>query len=111
MASKYDALRNVMGEAEAYNDKSGGGRILKWESNTIGATLAERKALAAIVLAKLQAAGITGVQKVQVRNAKTSSVHFVGKGRGTNGGDYLVSEYATNDKIAVYIDAIVVDRE
>ncbi len=104
--SKYAALRDVMGSNESWNDRSVNGRILKWAADTVHADAKTRKALAAGVLARLQAAGITCVQKVVVRNAKTSNIYYVGKGNGTDGGDYLVSEYYCEDKIAVYIDEI-----
>ena len=104
MVSKYNALRVFMGSTEMWNDKSKNGRILKWNAKTIGATLAERKKHAEELFAQLSLLGY--VQKVEVRNAKTSNVYYVGAGNGTNGGAYMVSEYATNDKIAVYINNI-----
>lgn len=102
--SKYDALRAAMGSKELWNDKSKNGRILKWEADTISATLQERKAAAAKIFAQLEHLGF--VQKVVIRNAETSSVYYVGAGNGTNGGTHLVSTYATYDKIAVYINNI-----
>ena len=104
MASKYNALRVFMGSTEMWNDKSKNGRILKWNSSTMGATLKERKAQAAELFEGLRLLGY--VQKVEVRNAKSSSVHYVGVGNGTDGGAYLVNEYDVDDKITVYIDNI-----
>jgi len=104
--SKYAALRAVMGGIEQWNDKGTNGRILKWEASTVGADIKSRKAAAAEILEQLRAAGVSYVQKVMVSNSKTSNVYFVGAGKGTNGGSYWVSEYASTDKIAVYINAI-----
>lgn len=104
--SKYAELRAAMGGTEYWNDKGTNGRILKWYADTRGADKAQRKAAAEQILAKLHEVGLVYVQKVVVRNAETRGVYYVGKGNGTNGGDYLVREYADYDKIAVYIDAI-----
>ena len=105
MASKYNGLRVFMGGGETWNDKGTNGRILKWYAKTSGATLAERKKHAAELFEQLSLLG-SYVQKVVVSNAKTSNVYYVGPGKGTDGGSYLVSEYADYDKIAVYIDNI-----
>lgn len=105
MTSKYNGLRAFMDGNEKWNDKGKNGRILKWYADTTGATLEERKAVAAQIFEQLSLLG-SFVQKVVVRNAKTSTVHYVGAGKGTDGGDYLVSKYADYDKIAVYIDTI-----
>ena len=93
--SKYDAVRNVMGEQEVYNDSAKNGRILKWFSPTRGATLAQRKALAAEVLQKLIENEVWYVQKVEVRNA--TSTYWSMSGAIT---------YEDDDKICVYIDKI-----
>lgn len=104
--SKYAALRDVMGGTEHWNDKGVNGRILKWTNDTVKADLKTRKALAAEILAELQEAGIKYVQKVVISNSKTSNVYYVGPGNGTDGGAYLISEFYTADKVAVYIDKI-----
>lgn len=95
MASKYDALRAAMGGQELWNDKTKTGRVLKWYADTSGATLEERKEMAAAIHKKLMAAGIQYVQRVQVKNATWSDYKY---GQVYSGQD--------SDKICVFINPI-----
>lgn len=88
--SKYQDLRDLMGGQEDFNDTVvvGERRSLKWITSDC-LELKERKALAAEIMQKLKAGGLTYVEKVVVRVWNAS-------GRG--------SAFRDNDKICVYVD-------
>jgi poly-D-alanine transfer protein DltD len=73
--------------------------VLKWYNDSEGLKKAERDELAAKIAAQLKAAGATYVQKVQVRNAKTSTNRWVG-------AQYKTFTFSDMDKICVYIDRL-----
>ena len=95
--SKYDLLIAAMGSKPLFNDKVKNGRVLKWEADTMGAALAERKAAAEAKMTALK--HIPYVQKVVIRNSTVSSGRFM----GDEWVGYTDEDY---DKICVYIDEI-----
>lgn len=95
---KYADVCKVMGDVYFYNNKCSTGRILKFipDLEAVATTDAEeRKAQAKAVLDKLVAAGIKGVQKVQVRMHTDYRVF---------GPDDIWESRAPN-RICVYMDA------
>ncbi len=97
--SKYAEVRAVMGSDELWNDRTKNGRVLKWYSNTVGATLAERKLQASQVLQRLIEAGVWYVQRVEVRNATVSGGRWFGD-------TYYSYTDQDDDKICIHIDPI-----
>ena len=95
--SKYAQLHAILGGPQAYNDKVRNGRVLKWRSDQMGQTLAERKMQAGKLLERLLKEGVYYVQKVEVRNAKIHAYDSFAQ---------IGYTYDDMDKICVYVDAI-----